>query len=743
MARNEAVGKAIYSTEVDTDGLKKGLDDAGRTIKRTGAETEKAFAQQGTAAVSRFGQSVDGIVGKLNRMAQSGGIGGAILGGVGIGAGLGVFSLVQRGIGMVTDALGDATSAAREDLLSQAKLRTSLEANAEAWSGNTEAIEATIAARTALGFADDEQRDSLAQLVSVTKDSTAALDLQRTAMDLARLRNMSLADASALLGKVYSGNTGILTRYGIKLEKGATATEALAEIQARAAGQAEAWAEQNEKAVADIRIGEAMETLGAKLVPIVDRLSTIAADVLPGFIDGLSDLGGAVAPVVEGALGAIANSVDAIGKSFTALQELLDPAGTEWDRVTRDIREQAEALGLDADAVIRYTEAEKARAKAERDRLALSQQIADIDATMLKLNQDAFDSRQQLRAQVAKLTEQEADQADIGFLNNEIDRVNIRLQNDLAPLIAERERLTGDLAAAQTLTTAATSEDARITGLATQAIADYNRRLDELRAFQESIPRVYERSTGAVNEQVSAFETFGTRASDVLRNFVGSAQAAADAIGRGPGGLVPSLEDTLERMFRTMDEAKTPWQAQWRQLAAWAKDPFSKENFQDYIDGRVKHAMRKASETAGREKKRWLEVMRAYRYIAENEWIDPMKADIEKIMFALRLADRITAAAEGRATGGGSGGTSGRSTRSALVGGAMVSQASLSRAVSQPAASSSSVVQHTGTVEVRLSSETIAAAREQGASWDDIGRMAAVLRSAERTAGARYTTARR
>lgn len=242
---------------------------------------------------------------------------------------------------------------------------------------------------------------------------------------------------------------------------------------------------------------------------------------------------------------------------------------------------------------------------------------------------------------------------------------------------------------------------------------------------------------------MSAFETFGTRASDVLRNFVGSAQAAADAIGHGPGGLVPSLEDTLERMFRTMDEAKDPWRTQWQQLAAWAKDPFNKENFADYIDGRVKQAMKRARESFGAEKKRWLEIAQAYRWIAKNEWIDPMKADIEKIMFALRLADRITAAAEGRATSGGSGGTSGRSTRSALVGGAMVSQASLSQAASQPAASSSSVVQHTGTVEVRLSSDTIAAARDQGASWDDIGRMAAVFKAADRDAGSRYTTVRR
>jgi len=48
----------------------------------------------------------------------------------------------------------------------------------------------------------------------------------------------------------------------------------------------------------------------------------------------------------------------------------------------------------------------------------------------------------------------------------------------------------------------------------------------------------------------------------------------------------------------------------------------------------------------GLKKKRWLEIARAYRFIAKNEWIDPMTADIQKIMFALRLASRMTAAAD-------------------------------------------------------------------------------------------------
>jgi hypothetical protein len=83
--------------------------------------------------------------------------------------------------GQVTDALGDSITAAREETISVAKLDAALKANVASWDGNTEAIEAALKARMDLGYADDEQRDSLAQLVAVTKDSTAALDIQRTA----------------------------------------------------------------------------------------------------------------------------------------------------------------------------------------------------------------------------------------------------------------------------------------------------------------------------------------------------------------------------------------------------------------------------------------------------------------------------------------------------------------------------------------------------------------------------------
>ena len=52
---------------------------------------------------------------------------------------------------------------------------------------------------------------------------------------------MDVAKAGELIGKVAGGNVGILGRYGIQVRKGATETEALALLQAKFAGQAEAY----------------------------------------------------------------------------------------------------------------------------------------------------------------------------------------------------------------------------------------------------------------------------------------------------------------------------------------------------------------------------------------------------------------------------------------------------------------------------------------------------------------------
>lgn len=211
-----------------------------------------------------------------------------VLQGIGMGAGISAWGLLDSAISKVVDVGAEFVRSAIDEEAGIRKLNQALESNVDGWDGNTDAIEKVIRERERLAFSDDEQRQSLALLSTRTHDVTEALDLQRTAMDLARLRGIELATASEIIGKVHGGNVGILSRYGIAVSKGATATEALAEIQKAAAGQAEAFADTAAGAMqsAQIVIEDVSEDIGELLVPAVkDAAIWVRDDLVPAAQD--------------------------------------------------------------------------------------------------------------------------------------------------------------------------------------------------------------------------------------------------------------------------------------------------------------------------------------------------------------------------------------------------------------------------------------------------------------------------
>jgi hypothetical protein len=255
-----------------------------------------------------------------------------VLAGVGLGIGESAWNLATDAVGQFVDGLGDAKQAYLDDVASQDKLAAAMKANVQHQRATTAAIEEVIAARMRLGWSDDQQRDSLAELVAITKDEGKALDLQRQAMDLARLKGMDLGTASEILGKVYGGNTGILSRYGIQLKKGASATEALAAIQAMAGGQAEAYAEGplGKQEAAEIRVGEAMERVG-KIV------ADISAVVLPMAADAFEWLAGVIGDVWEAIGPTVTAFVEGLQPALAALQPVVVQLGTIFGEVMANI----------------------------------------------------------------------------------------------------------------------------------------------------------------------------------------------------------------------------------------------------------------------------------------------------------------------------------------------------------------------------------------------------------------------
>lgn len=250
--------------------------------------------------------------------------GAALLQGVGLGAGVSIYNELAGAVSNVVGWVGQSADAYRQDQVSVAQLTTSLRDNVAGWNGNTDAIEAVIKSRTRLGFSDEEQRSALASLIAVTKDSGKALTDEGLAMDLARLRGLDLATASLLIGKVQGGNVSILRRYGIEIAKGSTATQALAQIQKLAAGQAEAYANANagKLAASQDKVLEAQERLGQVMADAESVIMPALADAVSGVVDALTGLGsniGTLLPIIAGlGIAFVLLQADAIAAAIAA-----------------------------------------------------------------------------------------------------------------------------------------------------------------------------------------------------------------------------------------------------------------------------------------------------------------------------------------------------------------------------------------------------------------------------------------
>lgn len=270
-----------------------------------------------------------------------------LVSGIKLGAGIAAFGGLTTAISGVVGVLGDAVAAAREDEESQSRLGAALKANIPNWNGNTEAIEATIAARQRLGFSDDEQRKSLGLLVVATNDVGKALQIQAAAMDLARLKGISLEEASSALIKVEGGQFRALKALGIQLPKNATATEALAAVQRAANGSAEAFASTSagELLASQIKVGEAMERLGYILLPVVSDAMVALADGVAGIANDFANAAREIQPFLDELAKLEQVKINNPGVELgAALHDLLWPVDITNTGLTQNVADSAKHL---------------------------------------------------------------------------------------------------------------------------------------------------------------------------------------------------------------------------------------------------------------------------------------------------------------------------------------------------------------------------------------------------------------
>jgi hypothetical protein len=190
---------------------------------------------------------------------------------------------IMTGLGVsITAALGLSVKAAEEERVNIARLDSMLQNVGVSYDQVSESLERNIkSTQDKTGVADNEQRDMLSNLVFAVGDYQKALDLLPLSLDLMAAKQMDAKTAAELLGKVSQGEFGTLSRYGIILEKNATAAEALAAIQEKVAGSAEKMASPID--ILKASFGDLVEKIGTNLLPL---LKSIVEKIMP-IIDGI------------------------------------------------------------------------------------------------------------------------------------------------------------------------------------------------------------------------------------------------------------------------------------------------------------------------------------------------------------------------------------------------------------------------------------------------------------------------
>lgn len=217
---------------------------------------------------------IEKLKSKLTGLTTSSGFKNAVQG-FGIGAGITAWNMLGNAIAQAPQFLAEAARAAMDEEAQINRLTAALKANVPGWDGNIEAVEKQINAYKRLAFSDEEMRDGLTKIIPVVGDVSQSFRVMRVAMDLARLKGISLEDASTTLVKAFAGQMRGLKDLGIELKSTASDAQILTEVERRAAGQAEAFAESHEGMAK--RVGDAwndmQEDIGKSLLQGADDMA--------------------------------------------------------------------------------------------------------------------------------------------------------------------------------------------------------------------------------------------------------------------------------------------------------------------------------------------------------------------------------------------------------------------------------------------------------------------------------------
>lgn len=225
---------------------------------------------------------VTGFSGRLKAMG-----GGSLGKGLAIGAGVAGFNLLTTAVSTAVGAMDEMHQAFLADQESQLRLQNILQNTVKNYDEAVKSAEDFAGAQQRLGFEDDSVRDSLGQLVGITHDLAKAQELSTIAIDLARAKNISLAQATDTVARAYTGVARGLTLVGIDARGATTGLELVNRIAQNTKGAAETYAKSGagRMAAANAKLQDTMEKVGGA----IDQVSQVVIPVMVAGLGGLVD----------------------------------------------------------------------------------------------------------------------------------------------------------------------------------------------------------------------------------------------------------------------------------------------------------------------------------------------------------------------------------------------------------------------------------------------------------------------
>lgn len=248
----------------------------------------------------------------------------------------GLGSVIDRSLGVIgiggvaalTGALVKSVKMAGEEEQVMKRLAVVIENTGRSYTGVDGQVRAVLKSQQMLTrFADDESAVALTNLVAITGNYERSLAALPVVTDLAETGLFSLESASTAVGKALTGNTMLLQRTGIQIEKTDDVLKVLSE---RFGGTAVKAADTFAGRVAQLRntVSDLFEALGTPLIGALGTAATKLRDTLaqPEVQRRIEELANSIAEkipkAVEKLVGMsnwVINNGDKILKFFTAL----------------------------------------------------------------------------------------------------------------------------------------------------------------------------------------------------------------------------------------------------------------------------------------------------------------------------------------------------------------------------------------------------------------------------------------